>query len=361
MKHLAPIDPHVHLRGSEYDINFIAKGLLNMKAAKLVGFIEMPNCTPNLVSGLACQARYKELRSVAYDVGCTDIQHGIHIGITKDPKQMSEVLALAAMEWAGISSVKIFFTHSTGNMGIMNPEDQVRFWKIAGETGFKGTVVGHYEDEQLFINEFNADDPVSQSHRQSEHAEVTQVERQLKLAHDAGFKGTLYVAHASSPMTVDLLVSEKRARHPFTIAIEATFHHLFLNWNDYNSLGNLVKMNPPLRTPRSQQLLLGHYLNGMIDTLGTDHAPHPLTAKKGKTPPSGIPTLPFWPRAIELLHGYGASKRLLEDTTFHNANRLFAMNLEPREVETTYDPREWNHYDFNPFQRLDNNTCESEN
>jgi len=102
-----------------------------------------------------------------------------------------------------------------------------------------------------------------------------------------------------------------------------------------------------------QHDLLGMVLNGRIDVIGTDHAPHPVEKKTSDTPASGIPALPFWPKGIQTLMECGIKEHLLRKITFDTANRLFYDGkLKPFEVEVQYNPSLFNKYGWNPFSRL---------
>lgn len=355
MRYTNPIDPHVHLRGDEYDVNYASMALTDAAAVGLAGLIEMPNCKPFLTDRAAIVARLRHIRHLSYQVlGQRELFHGIHPGITTGLHQMGATLVDVATEWSGLSSDKIFYTHSTGNMGILDPELQREIWMYKGKVGYKGVSIGHFEDEQQYVGTFDPANPLSHSEHQHEGAETVQVERQIRNAFDAKFRGTFYVAHVSSPQTVDFLISEeKKGQLPFNVVIEATFHHIFLNHSDYFIHGNRVKMNPPLRCESSQKRLLQDVLDDRIDIIGTDHAPHPVAAKDSPKPPSGIPAIAFWPRGIELLRKSGINEGQLERQTFHTANDLFKLGLDARSVDCEYQPELWEKYGWNPFLRVD--------
>lgn len=354
-KYLSPFDPHVHLRGHEYFAeDFLGLGLRDAKAVGLCGVAEMPNTSPPLTSKTDVDRRCQEI-----DRRESELSHFINVGLTSDEIQVQTMLDLVENHprvWAD----KTFYTHSTGNMGILDKDYQDYLWKLKGERGYRGVSIGHFEDESLFEGVFNPDDPVSHSKHQCEEAELFQVERQIESAYKHKFQGTFYIAHVSSPMTVDY-VNNVRDSVPFRIILEATFHHTLLNWEDYNLQGHLVKMNPPLRDPIRQQQLFNHLLAGDFDIIGTDHAPHTLSKKKDATSPaSGIPALPFWPRFIEILQLNGMSQKAIEDLTFYRAAKLFAFGHmadppEPQQVDVEYDPSLWDAYGWNPFESVDRN------
>lgn len=345
MKYVAPLDPHTHLRGTEYaGHDFTQKALDDAYAVGLCGLMEMPNCQPFVTSHMEWLYRGAEIRKLRHN----DLWLKCHPGLSLDMEKNMELLAKVATH-------KIFFCHSTGNMGIIDPEFQERLWQAMHSIGFRGVSIGHFEAENCFTRPFDPSNPISHSIRQHEGAELAQVIHQLRNAVDHQFEGTFYVAHASNPATIDFL-NHERAKVRFDIAIEVTWHHMFLNWKDYDYAcnGNRVKMNPPLRAPQVQEAILERVLTGKIDVIGTDHAPHPLERKVDSVnPASGIPAIPFYPAGIHMLRALGMHEGLIQNATFFNANRIFHLHMQPTDVEREYDRTLWEKYGYNPFARVD--------
>ena len=348
VEYLAPIDPHVHLRGEEYpDHNFLIFGFRDAKMVGLAAVLEQPNPTPWLTSANIIRERLA--KAEAYT---GERYHGIHVGLTNNPEQVRHAMTCVNHLVGKSNSDKTFYVHSTGNMGILDEDLQKHIWWMKSITGYKGVSIGHFEDEASFKGKFDSSNPISHSERQTSESELVQVERQLRFARDMGFMGTFYIAHVSNPDTVDYVLREEK--HSIrNIILEATFHHTFLNTEDYKIHGNRVKMNPPLRTQKEQEKLLQYVLEGKIHILGTDHAPHPIQRKDSNEPPSGIPALPFWPKGIELLRKNGISEEQLENLVFKNSNSVFRLGLNPNRVDVQYDPRLWDVYGYNPFSRVD--------
>jgi len=348
-KYLSPFDPHVHLRGNEYpNQDFIGLAFRDARVVGLLGMAEMPNPVPQLTSSGVVARRVVDLLGRSDESG---VYHFVNVGLTNSEEQVIEAVRLAEND-RSVMALKIFFTHSTGNMGVLDKGVQKRMWEVLAERGFKGVVMGHYEDEEEYSGEFVPGVPQTHSRRQHERAEVGQVIRQVGFARDAGFEGTMYIAHVSSPDTVDYVLSVRDGL-PFKVVLEATFHHLLLCWGAYPTSGNLVKMNPPLRCRSSMVRLQDHLLAGNIDVIGTDHAPHPIEKKQGDNPFSGIPALPFWPRFIGWLRERGVSEGRIADLTVFNALRVFGLGFlvsEVRFVECEYDPGLWDAYGWNPFE-----------
>jgi len=347
VNYISSIDPHVHLRGEEYSQNYLGLGFSDARQVGLQAILEQPNPNPWLTTEGVIKSRL-------YKAGLYNryVFHRIHIGMTNDLEQVKTALNLVISKKYSLISDKTFYVHSTGNMGILDPEIQKNIWKIKGELGYNGVSIGHFEAEDSFTGEFDPKNPISHSLKQNPEAELIQVERQIKNAKDYNFKGTFYIAHVSNPDTVDYIEREN-PNLPFQVIMEITFHHMFLNTNDYKIHGNRVKINPPLREPKLQERLLNYVLNGRLQIIGTDHAPHPIEKKDSTSPLSGIPTLPFWPKGIELLRENKIKKEILENLIFHNTNKIFQLNLTPIRKKINYDPSLWDSYGYNPFSRID--------
>lgn len=347
----SPIDPHVHFRGQEYTQPFIKWGFEDAQAIGLAAVIEQPNPKPNLIDAVTITNRMSLANSYR-----GNILHKAHIGMTTNPNQVKGALDLLT-RGNGLNSDKIFYVHSTGDLGLLDRDYTRWIWKLKVAKEYKGVSIGHFESENMFKSEFDPDIPITHSLRQNSIAELTKVNEQVIDAWNAGFQGTFYVAHASSPDTIDFLNAERSGtrKPPFRIVIEATPHHALLNWRDYSLHGNRVKMNPPLRDENMQKEIYERIHQGKVDVIGTDHAPHPLDKKDSLTNPvSGIPVLPIIPFFIQKLIKDGMKPDLLKRLFFDNANELFFQGrVQARKVEAEYDPSLWNKYGYNPFSRID--------
>ncbi|HEY5467804.1 MAG TPA: dihydroorotase [Coriobacteriia bacterium] len=102
-------------------------------------------------------------------------------------------------------------------------------------------------------------------------AEEVQVARDIRLAELTGCR--LHLAHLSTAGSV-ALVRDAKARG-LAVTCEVTPHHLFLTEDDISDLYDTnMKMNPPLRTAEDAAALLAGLLDGTVDCIATDHAPH---------------------------------------------------------------------------------------
>lgn len=347
MRFLSCIDPHVHLRGEEYKTNFLEMAMYDAKKVGLLAVMEMPNPVPWLTTLESIENRMARVNDES------NVNHRVNPGLTNDHDQVKTILKAVMDDKFGMRSDKIFYTHSTGNMGILDPEYQEWIWKYKGEIGYKGVSMGHFEDEKHFLGSFDPRKPVSHSHYQTRDSELIQVQTQLRHAKNNNFQGTFYICHVSNPETIEFINKEKQFSE-FKIVVEVTWHHMFLNFEDYSIHGNRVKMNPPLRSQKHQERVLEYVLNGSVDIIGTDHAPHTLEKKDDPDKPaSGIPGIAFWPKGIELLRENKIDEKLLDDLIFNNANRVFNLKMLPTTIDVEYDGSLWDKYGWNPFSRID--------
>ncbi|MEK6898361.1 MAG: hypothetical protein AABX28_03320 [Nanoarchaeota archaeon] len=359
MRYLSPIDTHVHFRGEEYkthtynEMSFMELGFWDAVDVGLIAVIDMPNPTPNLTTQKIIDKRIEF--ADLHNPRVNNLNYAVHAGLTNDLNQVRTIATFVQhSRETGIEVValKEFFAHSTGDMGITDPEQQKAIWRELVSAGYTGPLVGHLEAEDKYTGEFDYRNPISHSLRQNPESELIQAERQIRNARDAGFRGTFVSAHTSNPNTIDYVISE-RAKLPFAVAVEMSWHHMLLNTNDYAIHGNRVKMNPPLRNPEMQERNLEQVLRGNVTMIGTDHAPHPLEKKDSENPPSGIPTIPAWPLGIAMLRKHKINEELLQKITFYNANEIFFSGLlKPRMVEIEYNPELWDAYGWNPFSRI---------
>lgn len=119
-------------------------------------------------------------------------------------------------------------------------------------------------------------------------AEITMVERDLKLAMQTG--AIVNFQHISTKEAVELIREAKKDPRGKNIHCEATPHHMSMTEEDTIAYGTNAKMNPPLREKADMEAVVEGIVDGTIDLIATDHAPHSLEEKSKKITdaPSGI-------------------------------------------------------------------------
>lgn len=106
-------------------------------------------------------------------------------------------------------------------------------------------------------------------------AETTMIKRDIELAHETG--ATVVIQHISTAEGVELVRQAKA--DGISIHAEATPHHFSLTETDAIKYSTLAKMNPPVRTEEDRQAIIAGLLDGTIDIIATDHAPHTMKEK----------------------------------------------------------------------------------
>lgn len=155
-------------------------------------------------------------------------------------------------------------------------------------------------------------------------AEISMVKRDLALAMETGAK--VNFQHLSTKEAIDLIREAKKLPEGKNIHAEATPHHIALTEMDVITHGTLGKMNPPLRTEEDRQAILSGLMDGTIDLIATDHAPH---AKEEKDKfiteaPSGI-------LGLETSFAI-ANKELIEGKKMDFLQLFCKMSLNPAEL-----------------------------
>ncbi|MBM4089878.1 MAG: dihydroorotase [Planctomycetes bacterium] len=235
-------------------------------------FLDMPNTNPSTVT----VERLDQKLALAAEK-CL-VNFGFFIGAT--PTNLDQLLA--AQRTPGI---KIFIGSSTGELLV---DDQDALERIFAETTLP--IAAHCEDEttlranqQRWAGTTNVAD---HSRIRDEQVAVVATRRVVDLA--IRHRHRLHVLHVSTAAEVPVL-----ADHHNLITAEVCPHHLLFNVDDYARLGSLIQMNPSVKTARDNELLWQALLDGRIQVIATDHAPHTLEEKKRTYPqsPSGLPAV----------------------------------------------------------------------
>jgi len=277
------IDPHVHFRipGTEEKEDWKT----GSKAAIAGGYtsvFDMPNNTPPCINKTTLQEKTTLIERMLDEVH-SPLAFKLWIGATKENIEKIPELK------KDIIGIKVFMGASTGTLLMDNPEMQKALFKMAGEHNI---VIGtHAEDEEELKKGKEKYPETTDVHDHSKirdrNAAIKAVSHAITLAKKYHTK--LYLLHVSTAEEVALIRQAKN--DGITVYAEVTPHHLFLSEKDYDTLGTKAQMNPPLRTEEDQKALWQEILDGTIDTIGTDHAPHTLEQKAlpyGQAP-SGVP------------------------------------------------------------------------
>ncbi|MBK1666034.1 dihydroorotase [Rhodospirillum rubrum] len=275
--HVLPgvIDTQVHFRepGLEHKED-LESGTRAAVLGGVTGVFEMPNTAPATDSPEALQEKLTRAQ------GRTWCDHAFFLGASA-----ANAAALGGWERRdGCAGVKIFMGSSTGSLLVDQDEAIARV--LAG--GFRRVAV-HCEDEAR-LKERKA--LVAEGASVALHPEWRDVEtalaatrRLLALARQAGRK--VHVLHVTTAEEMALLQDNRDIA-----SVEVTPQHLTLAAPDcYEGLGTFAQMNPPIREARHREALWRALEQGVVDIIGSDHAPHTLKEKSLPYPksPSGMP------------------------------------------------------------------------
>jgi len=262
------IDEHVHLRDEEkaYKEDFVS----GTAAAAMGGFatvLDMPNNQPltNSVETLRKRLEIAKTRAL------------VNVGLFSEfPKSLAE-LPLVYDE--GAVGFKLFMGNQVGGLNVDEDQALREGFKAAGKAG--AVVAIHAEDKnQIMFNtqklkQAKRDGAKDFLFAHTEQVEVQAMERVLRVSE--GSDGHLHFCHVTSQQGLKTIKEAKKANRKVTC--EVTPNHLMLTSTDVAYLGMMAIMMPPLRDKIHQEALLNGVIQGDIDAIGSDHAPHTIEEK----------------------------------------------------------------------------------
>ena len=273
--HLLPgvIDDQVHFRDPglthKEDLH---TGSLACAKGGVTTFLEMPNTKPTTTS---VEALHEKLALAATK---SVVNYGFYIGATE-----SNVPDLA--EAKRTPGIKIFIGSSTGDLLV---DSQEALERIFAETTLPACA--HCEDEATIAANkarLGTLNDVRQHSQLRDHlAAYVSTKRAIELAHRHNHR--FHVLHVSTADELPLIRDHRKL-----ITAEACPHHLLFHVGDYDRLGNLIQMNPSIKTAADNAALWQALRDGVIQVIATDHAPHTLDEKAKSYPqsPSGLPAV----------------------------------------------------------------------
>jgi dihydroorotase len=231
----------------------------------------------------------------------------------------------------GAAGIKVFMGSSTGSLLV---EDDAGVTAILKATRRRAAF--HSEDEMMLRERMHLrvpGDPSSHPVWRSPEVALNCTKRLVTIAEKTGAR--IHVLHISTGQEIEFL-----KHHKALVTAEATPHHLTLVAPDcYERLGTYAQMNPPVRDDAHRQVIWQGVEQGIIDVLGSDHAPHTREEKDHAYPAShsgmtGVQTL-----VATMLDHVNNGKLTLErlvDLTSHGPNRIFNIAGKGR-IATGYD------------------------
>ena len=305
------IDTQVHFRepGLEWKED-LESGSRAAVLGGVVAVFEMPNTEPTTTDAEALADKLARAK------GRMHCDHAFYVGGTHaNARWLGELERLP-----GACGVKVFMGASTGSLLVQDDEGIEQVLRHVNRRA-----AFHSEDEYRLAERR----PLARQGDWTSHPEVRDAqsaiqstERLVRIATALGKR--IHVLHVTTQEEVAFL-----ARHKDVASVEFTPQHLTLEGPEaYERLKGYAQMNPPIRGAEHRAALWEGLANGVVDVLGSDHAPHTSEEKARPYPasPSGMPGVQT---LLPVMLTHVAEGRLslerLVDLTSHGANRLFGL------------------------------------
>ncbi len=257
------IDSHVHFRDPGYPgKETFQSGSAAAACGGVTTVFDMPNTKPATATVEALRLKQKGAEGSYVD-------HGIH-GLLND----DTVERLEQLLDAGVTSFKAYVGTTFGHLPAPSDGALMEGFEILAPLGIR-TVV-HAENSSIMarriarVQAAGRNDAMAHLATRPDICEVEAVGRVITLAEWAGAR--LHLAHLSAADSLYLVRDAKRRGMDLTV--ETCPQYLLLNTDDMLKVGGLLRMNPPIREPRHNQPLWDALVDGTIDMIATDHAPH---------------------------------------------------------------------------------------
>ncbi len=302
------IDPHVHFRQPGH---LYKEGVANASKAALKGgvttILDMPNNKP------PCTTVKRLLEKKEIFNKKSLVNWGLQLHSTTE-------LQTDSLQY--IKTAKVYMAKSSALPAITEAADLIKIFE------FYPVVTIHAEDETQFDNS---------PHRSLLHHEnrprqaVISALQKIEQALDsiaADKRPRVVICHMNTADEVDWI--ERKKSEGFDVWGETAPHYLFFTQDDYNRGGAKFKVNPPIRGKRDQVRLAEGLVKGVIDFIGTDHAPHTTLEKISGSPPSGIAGIEWLlPVMLQFKEKSGMNWKRFKEIMTQNASRCF--NIDKRD------------------------------
>lgn len=315
------IDDQVHFR----EPGLTHKGEIYTEARAAVAggitsYMEMPNTVPQAVTIEELEKKYARASQ------CSLANYSFFMGGTNT--NLEETLKV---DYSEVCGLKIFMGSSTGDMLVDNQKTLEGFFSksnalIATHCEYDPLVK---ENQARIVAEYGEDIP-AYFHPIIRNAEACYKSSSMAVELAKQYNARLHILHISTARELslfrnDIPLKDKR------ITAEACIHHLWFCDDDYNTKGNYIKWNPAVKTAYDRDHIFEAVLDGRIDVIATDHAPHTIEEKEQSylKAPSGGPLVQHALQAMLEFHRQGKiSLPLIVRKMSHNVADMF--NIDKR-------------------------------
>lgn len=322
--HILPgvIDTQVHFREPGLDHKEdLETGSRAAVAGGVTAVFEMPNTKPLTTTADTLADKVRRARNRMF------CDFGFFVGGTRE--NVSEIPMLEKLEAS--AGIKVFMGSSTGDLLV---DEEAALDRIIAKISRRASF--HAEDEARLKARMplrRKGDPSSHPEWRDPEAALIATKRLVGLAEKHGKR--VHVLHISTADEMDYLRD-----HKSYATVEVTPHHLTLEAPDcYERLGAYAQMNPPVRDARHRTAIWAALQSGVVDVLGSDHAPHTREEKDHAYPDThsgmtGVQTLV--PIMLDHVNAGRLSLQRFVDLTSHGPQRLFGIRNKGR-IAVGYD------------------------
>jgi dihydroorotase len=312
------IDDQVHFR--EPGLTHKGEIYTEAKAAVAGGvtsFMEQPNTVPQATTLAELEKKYSRASQ------CSLANYSFLMGGTN--KNLEEVLKV---DFSKVAALKLFLGSSTGDMLVDDEKAMEGFF-----SKINSIICTHCEDDVMIketqkriIEEYGEDLP-AYFHPiiRSEEACYRSSHKAVELAKK--YNTRLHVFHVSTAKELGLFTNKIPLKQK-RITAEACIHHLWFTDEDYKIKGNFIKWNPAVKTQYDRDKIFAAVLDGTIDVVATDHAPHTIEEKNSSylKAPSGGPLVQHSLQAMLEFHKQGKiTLEKIAQKMSHNVADLFRI------------------------------------
>lgn len=313
------IDDQVHFR----EPGLTHKGELYTEAKAAVAggitsYMEMPNTVPSATTIELLEQKYTRASA------CSLANYSFFMGTTN-----TNIEELLKVDESKVCGVKIFMGSSTGDMLVDNPQALERIFSEV-----KTLMATHCEDDPMIkqrsaeIRGKYGDDIDASYHAIIRNDEACYKSSAFAVGLAQKFGTRLHILHISTAKELDLFTNQIPLSQK-KITAEACIHHLWFSDSDYATKGNLIKWNPAVKTAADRDAVFAAVLDGRIDVIATDHAPHSIAEKSNRyiDAPSGGPLVQHSLNAMLEFYKQGKiSLEMIVQKMCHNVAEMFEID-----------------------------------
>ncbi len=306
------IDTHVHFRepGLTHKATIASESAAAV-AGGVTSYFDMPNTIPPTTALEAWEQKMAiaEKSSLA--------NYAFYIGATNSNLDSE----LKRADYSKIPGVKMFLGSSTGNLLVDSKESLERLF-----AEIKIPIAVHAEDNARINTHagiarevFDGEEIPVEFHPVIRDARACLDSTLLAIKLAEKNQSRLHICHISTGIEAKLL----RQNKPDWLTTETCTHYLHFAEPDYETLGTRIKCNPSIKASTDRSALKKAVKDGIIDVIGSDHAPHLLSEKQGDalSAPSGMPGIQFQlPLMLDMF-----SPELAAKLTAANPARIFGI------------------------------------